>query len=85
MSLWLKNTDGKPDAILTLAAVSVLTVLAKVLLAGVVVKSVHLGTPPGADVIAALLTPTLGAYVARRWGDAKFSTNGNGKPSEEVK
>jgi hypothetical protein len=91
MSLWLSNTDGKKDAILTLAVVSVAVVLAKVLLAGVVIKSVNLGTPPGADVIAALLTPTLGAYVARRWGDAKFSVNGtvpNGtalpKP-EEVK
>lgn len=66
---WLKNTEGKPDAMLTVALVSLAVVLGKALLAGVTIGPVNLGVMDG-GLAAALLTPTLGAYVARRWTDA---------------
>lgn len=68
MLLWIKNTDGKEDAMLTMAFITLFVVLLKVALGGVVVGVVSFG---GIDsgTIAALLTPTLGAYVARRYTD----------------
>lgn len=68
----LKNTDGKPDAVFTMAVWAFLVVLVKVLFAG---SSVTIGEHVfGAGeidggVIAAILTPTLGAYVMRRHSD----------------
>jgi hypothetical protein len=59
MNFWIKNTSGHPDAMLSLATLATLTVLGKVIVNGV------FGTID-ATIIAATLTPTLGAYVARR-------------------
>lgn len=74
MTLWLRNTSGKKDAVLTLAVATVVVVLLKVLAAGISVtiaaKTYALGSMPDGGVIASLLTPTLGAYVARRHTDA---------------
>ncbi len=88
MNIWLKNSEGKADAVLTLAVISVLFVLFKLLLAGVTItigsKIVNLGVTPTADVIGSLLAPTLGAYVARRLTDAKYNGNGHTKPAEPV-
>lgn len=76
---WIRNTAGQPDAILTFACVGFLIVIVKVLIAGVKLSifghDVHLGDIDG-GVIAALLTPTLGAYVARRYTDKKFGPDG---------
>lgn len=68
MRWMLKNAKGNPDAMLTLAVATLAVVLAKVLAAGLVVGPVTIGPAPDALSIGALLTPTLGAYVARRNG-----------------
>jgi hypothetical protein len=76
----IRNSAGKPDSMLTFSIISLGTVLVKVLAAGLVVqlanKSVTIGGIDG-TTIAALLSPTLGSYVARRYTDRKFE-NQNG-------
>jgi hypothetical protein len=68
---WLIDpTTKSPSVTLTAAVVSLLIVLGKLLLAGVVVAGVSCGTMDG-GLAAAVLAPTWGAYVARRWGDSK--------------
>jgi hypothetical protein len=74
MNLWLKHPrSGKPDAMLTLAVFSTLTVLFKFLLNGVSLtlgaKVINFGVVD-AGLIAAILTPTLGAYVTRKMKDS---------------
>lgn len=72
MRLWIKNSSGEQDATLTMAFIGFVIVLAKVLLSGVVVtlagSTVSFGSIDAA-VVAAVLTPTLGAYVARKHSD----------------
>lgn len=71
--LILKNTDGKPDAVFTMAVWAVTIVLFKVLFAGMSITVGERVLTAGiidAGVIAAVLTPTLGAYVVRRHTDA---------------
>jgi len=73
--MWIKNTDGKKDAVLTMATLGFAVVLIKVLLGGshfhIGNQEVVIGVIDG-SVIGALLTPTLGAYVARRYTDKKL-------------
>ena len=75
MSWMIKNSAGKKDAMLTLALIAFGTVVAKVLVSGLVLSiaghDVNFGDVDGA-AIAALLTPTLGAYVARRHSETKY-------------
>jgi hypothetical protein len=71
----LKNSSGKKDAVLTMAVVGFAFCLLKVLLAGVTIaiagRTFDCGTIDGTS-IAAILTPTLGAYVGRRYTDRKY-------------
>ena len=80
MSFWIKNTNGRQDAILTMALIGFLVVLVKVLLSDVsfvfLEKTIAFGSID-AGVIGAVLTPTLGAYVARRYTDRKFKVKEN--------
>jgi hypothetical protein len=70
MKLWIKHPrTGKEDTMLTLAVISVLTVLGKFIINGIEVGDVNLGSID-AGLVAALLTPTLGAYVARKYSDS---------------
>ena len=74
-ALWIKNTAGKEDAVLTMSFFAFVGVMVKFLFSGVSVSlsaghSFSFGTVD-AGVIAAILTPTLGAYVARRHTEAK--------------
>lgn len=75
--MWIKNTEGKPDAVLTMALIGFLVVVFRVLLAGVSLvwgdKSLAL-SDIDTGTIGAILTPTLGAYVARRYTDKYFET-----------
>ena len=69
MNIWINHPRSKkPDTMLTLAVASVLIVLIKFAFSGVEIGSVSLGTID-AGVIAAILTPTLGSYVARKYTD----------------
>jgi hypothetical protein len=88
MSLWIKNTDGERDAVLTMALLGFIIVLVKVLLAGVVLtwsetRTFTFGTIDAAT-IAAVLAPTLGAYVARRYTDAKFDQTTTAETMEKI-
>lgn len=65
---WLKNSDGKEDSMLTLGVVSLGVVLMKFFLSDMSFGPVVFGQLDGM-VVAAILTPTLGAYVARRYTD----------------
>jgi len=74
MNIWIKNTKGNKDAILTFATVGFLVCMVKVLFGGSVFEvygyTLNFGVID-ATTIGAILTPTLGAYVARRWNDPK--------------
>lgn len=76
---WVRNTKGRPDAMLTFAVVSFGVVLAKFIISGASISvsghDIHFGSVDAAS-IAALLTPTFGAYVARRHSDTKYGPDG---------
>lgn len=62
--IWVKNTAGKPDAMLTIALLFALAGLARFLLGGVEFGGRALAPLESADVIA--LLGTIAAYIARR-------------------
>lgn len=64
------NSKGSPDAMLTLGVVSLGVVLVKFFLSEVSIGPLVFGQLDGL-VVASILTPTLGAYVARRYTDSK--------------
>lgn len=81
MSIWMKNTDGRSDAVLTMAFVGFVVVVAKTLVSGVTLtfgpeSALSFGTLDAA-MAGTILTSTLGAYCARRYTEKKFE-NGNG-------
>lgn len=71
--MWLKNSKGRPDAMLTCAIVSLAVVLAKFLVSGVTVNwgghTIAAGTLD-ASLAGAILLPTFGAYWGRKHTDA---------------
>lgn len=80
--LWIKNSDGKPDAMLSFSLVAFITVIFKVFFGGttwILGKQTVTITSIDPGMITALLGPTLFSYIARRWTDAKFvDANNNG-------
>ena len=80
MNFWIRNTRGKPDSMLTISMLGFAVVLFKFILSGVNVTlfgyNVNFGTVDAATV-AAILTPTLGSYVARRYTDNRYVTTEN--------
>lgn len=76
---WMQNSAGKPDAMLTLGVISLAVVLVKFFLSEMTIGPLVFGQLDGM-VIASILTPTLGAYVARRYTDANAKKDdGNGQ------
>lgn len=71
---WMKNTEGKADAVLTMSVIGFVVVLLKVLFSDVTIGDWTFGTID-AGTVAAILTPTLGAYVARRYTDRKVKSS----------
>lgn len=72
---WLKDTNGSQSASLTFAALAFVVCLFKFLVSGCSVnlwKHDISGGQVDAASIAALLAPTLGAYVARRHSEVKY-------------
>lgn len=63
--MWIRNTQGKKDALLTFAVIGFVVVLAKVLLNGATVAGVSFGTVDPA-LVGAVLAPTLAAYTTKR-------------------
>lgn len=75
---WMLNSQGKPDSMLTLGVVSLAVILFKFFLSEMSVGPIVFGQLDG-SVIAAILTPTLGAYVMRRYTDSKQKDSSNDK------
>jgi hypothetical protein len=72
----MHNSDGKQDAMLTFSTIAFLFIVVKFLLAGVVIEvegSKYSLGEPDPSVIGAILGPTLGAYVTRKWTDKKYT------------
>lgn len=65
---WMLNSQGNPDAMLTLGVYSLAVILLKFLGSEMTFGPVTFGQLDG-SVVAAILAPTLGAYVARRYTD----------------
>lgn len=79
MNLWLKYPGTqKYDTMLTLAVYSLAAILLKFLGSEMSFGPVTFGNLDGA-VVAAILTPTLGAYVARRYTDKVQPKDDNAK------
>ncbi len=76
---WIKNTDGKPDAMLTFALVSFFVVTFNLFLAtlgNVSILEYSLEFQfMDASTMTAYLAATFGAYVSRRWTDRKYLDN----------
>jgi hypothetical protein len=81
MNIWIKNSKGQRDAVLTFTLVGFVVCMLKVLFGGSVFVvygyTLNFG-PIDATTIGAILGPTLGSYVARRWNDGKST-----KPADE--
>lgn len=74
MSLWIKHPRSKePDSMLTLSVYAFIVVSIKFAVNGITLnlgdRILDLGTTD-ATLIGALLAPTLGAYVVRKYKDS---------------
>lgn len=86
--MWIKNTLGKKDAMLTFALIAFLVTTANVLLS--TIGSFSAGTfemsfkALDAAVMSTYLGISFSAYVGRRWTDKKY-VDGSGFPLESQK
>ena len=75
--MWIKNTKGEPDAMLTFAVVAFALVIFNLFVATfgtiTIFGATATFTALGAGTITALLGPTLTAYVGRRFTGAIYS------------
>lgn len=76
--MWIQNTNGKGDAMLTLGVISLGVVLVKFFLSDMSYGPLIFGNLDG-GVVTAILGSTLGAYVMRRYTDANAKGNNNEK------
>jgi hypothetical protein len=87
--LWIENSDGKKDTMLTFAVAAFVVVLFKVIFGGMdftIAGGVYKVIPIDATMVGALISPPLTAYVARRYTDRKFvDANNNGVNDEDEK
>jgi hypothetical protein len=85
--IWLKDTSGSKSATLTFAVAAFAISAAKFLLSGMVLhlvsRTMEFGAVDAAS-IAALLTPTLGAYVARRHTDTRYGDKDSPDPDPKA-
>jgi hypothetical protein len=74
--MWIKNTEGKKDAMLTFAVIAFAVVVFNVILATFGTVTIAGATftfvAMEAGTMAAFLAPTLTAYVTRRWTGAAY-------------
>ena len=77
--MWIKNSNGKQDAMLTFATISFAIVSLNILLSTLQEVSIGAGTfsfqPMDPGTMTAYLAATFGAYVSRRWTRARYSTD----------
>lgn len=72
---WINNSNGTADPMLTLGVVSLGVILFKFLFSEITIGTITFGNLD-ALVIAAILTPTLGASVANRHSDNLLAAKG---------
>jgi hypothetical protein len=76
---WIKNTNGKKDAMLTFAFYSFLVVTLNILLGtfGTITygENTYSFVPLDSASMTAYLAATFTAYVSRRWTDVKYSSS----------
>jgi hypothetical protein len=88
--LWIENPGTKQaDTMLTFAIVAFSIVCFKFLFSGFTINLPwSLGAwviqPADAGIVGTLLGSTLTAYVARRYTDKKFDTDGDGIPDSDT-
>jgi hypothetical protein len=74
--MWIKNTEGKKDAMLTFAALSFTAVTLNIFLAtfgGFTIGGLSIEFQAlDSSVMAVYLGATFTAYVSRRWTDKKY-------------
>lgn len=71
MAFWIKHPETKKaDATLTFTAYTVIAVVVKFLLSGITIGDFSFG-PIDPALVMALLTPTVGAYTAKKWAPKK--------------
>jgi len=76
MSLWIKNSNGKEDAMLTFAATSFVIVTLSMMLSSI--SEINFGNfkitfiPLDSSLASVYLGATFTAYVTRKWTDKKF-------------
>ena len=85
---WIKNTDGKKDAMLTFALISFFVVTLNLFLAAfgdISFRGYDLGFSfMDASTMTAYLAATFGAYVSRRWTDKKYHTPNEDDKDEQL-
>lgn len=79
---WMKKTEGNEDSMLTLSVVSLGVILFKFVFSEMTIGPFTMGQLDG-TVIAAILTPTLAAYCARKHSDNMTSKKENTNPKEK--
>jgi hypothetical protein len=79
---WIKNSLGKPDAMLSFAVVSLGVVLLKFFFSEMSFGPITFGQIDG-GTITAILAPTLTAYVARRHSDNITGQNDKGNDDDK--
>ena len=83
---WIKNTKGKPDAMLTFSTISFIVVVFNIILStfgSISVESFNLEfRPMDAGTMGVFLGATFTAYVSRRATDEASSAYVNGKKTE---
>lgn len=74
--IWIRNTRGRPDAMLTFAVISFSVVTINLLLSTFGTVSFYGHTisfqPLDGSIMAVYLGATFSAYVSRRWTDSKY-------------
>ena len=84
--MWIKNTDGKKDAMLTFAFLAFSVVTLNILLATfgkISYKGFEIAfNSMDAASMTAYLAATFSAYVTRRWTDRKFNKDPEEKANE---
>ena len=77
--IWIRNTRGKPDAMLTFALISFTVITLNIFLStfGTIVFGSNTITFQALDgtIMAVYLGATFTAYVTRRWTDIKYKKN----------
>jgi len=83
---WIKNTAGKPDAMLTFAFLAFSVVTLNVLLATfgrISFRDFEIGLQSmDAAAMTAYLGATFTAYVTRRWTDKKYVAQEDGEENQ---